>query len=139
MGFPVGGRPRRLQAWVLGWVADYPDPQNFLDVLFHQRQPGATRYSSADVDGWLEAAPDRRTAVEQLELAGPKRILAVVALVSVIETWLVAPTVHNFTVPPIVDAAPGADLDRAGGRLAVNRCGAPPGGCNPRRRGWGGR
>lgn len=96
------------QAWVLGWVADYPDPQNFLDVLFHSGSAlNATRYSSADVDGWLEAARTEANGGRRLELYGraEARILADapwLPLVSGIETWLVAPTVHNFTVPPIV-------------------------------------
>ena len=26
---------QELQMFSLGWIADYPDPQNFLDMLFH--------------------------------------------------------------------------------------------------------
>jgi len=43
-----------------GWVADYNDPDNFLYYLFDTRQFGSlgneTRYSNAQVDGWLEQA-----------------------------------------------------------------------------------
>ena len=41
----------------LGWEADYPDPQDFLDILFHSRSDnnhGA--YSNSEVDGILEMA-----------------------------------------------------------------------------------
>ena len=41
----------------IGWIADYPDPQNFLDVLFHsnaENNPG--EYANPDVDALLEAA-----------------------------------------------------------------------------------
>ncbi len=40
-----------------GWIADYPDPHNFLDVLFHsgtENNPG--RYSNDEVDTLLETA-----------------------------------------------------------------------------------
>ena len=43
-----------------GWIADYPDPENFLTVLFHSRNIGAagntSRYRSAKVDRLLDDA-----------------------------------------------------------------------------------
>jgi len=42
------------------WIADYPDPENFLTVLFHSRNAGAagntSRYRSPVVDRWLDEA-----------------------------------------------------------------------------------
>jgi peptide/nickel transport system substrate-binding protein/oligopeptide transport system substrate-binding protein len=42
------------------WIADYPDPENFLTVLFHSRNVGAagntSRYRSPVVDRWLDEA-----------------------------------------------------------------------------------
>jgi len=47
----------RLQMFALAWMADYPDPQNFLDLHFHsQSVNNQTRYSNAEVDRLLEAA-----------------------------------------------------------------------------------
>ena len=48
----------RLQAFAgLGWQADYPDPQNFLDILFHsESQLNQSGYSNPEVDRLLEAA-----------------------------------------------------------------------------------
>ena len=41
----------------LGWSADYPDPQNFLDIQFHSKSMGNnTRYSNPQVDRLLEQA-----------------------------------------------------------------------------------
>jgi len=41
-----------------GWIADYPDPENFLTVLFHSRNIGAagntSRYRNAAVDRLLD-------------------------------------------------------------------------------------
>lgn len=41
----------------LGWIADYPDPENFLDVLFHSRSNNnQSEYSNGQVDLLLERA-----------------------------------------------------------------------------------
>ena len=41
----------------LGWIADYPDPENFLDVLFHSKSSNnQTEYSNGQVDILLERA-----------------------------------------------------------------------------------
>ncbi|MFC2059392.1 peptide ABC transporter substrate-binding protein, partial [Chloroflexota bacterium] len=48
-----------------GWGADYPDPQNFLDVLFHSdTEQNTGEYSNAEVDSLLE-----RARVEQNDAA----------------------------------------------------------------------
>lgn len=43
-----------------GWIADYPDPENFLTVLFHSRNAGAagntSRYRNPTVDRLLDEA-----------------------------------------------------------------------------------
>jgi len=41
----------------LGWIADYPDPENFLDVLFHSKSTNnQSEYSNPQVDLLLERA-----------------------------------------------------------------------------------
>ena len=48
---------RRLAMFELGWVADYPDPENFLDLLFHSESSlNHMAYSNREVDGLLEQA-----------------------------------------------------------------------------------
>jgi len=43
-----------------GWIADYPDPENFLTVLFHSRNVGAagntSRYRNPDLDRLFDQA-----------------------------------------------------------------------------------
>jgi peptide/nickel transport system substrate-binding protein/oligopeptide transport system substrate-binding protein len=43
-----------------GWIADYPDPENFLTVLFHSRNVGpagnTSRYRNPAVDRLFDAA-----------------------------------------------------------------------------------
>ncbi len=49
----------------MGWIADYPDPQDFLDLQFHSRSVNnQTRYNNPEVDRLLEEArtePDEKT------------------------------------------------------------------------------
>ena len=48
---------RKFQVFVLGWNADYPDPQDFLDILFHsESENNHTAYANPDVDSILEQA-----------------------------------------------------------------------------------
>jgi ABC-type oligopeptide transport system substrate-binding subunit len=69
--FLAGLDDQRYQMFSLGWVADYPDPQNFLDMLFHSGSAynhGA--YSNPEVDALVEQARveqnhDKRMALYQ--------------------------------------------------------------------------
>jgi len=49
-----------VQLFRLGWLADYPDPENFLTVLFHSRNKGSkgnlSRYVNPRVDALLDRA-----------------------------------------------------------------------------------
>jgi len=60
---------QRYQMFSIGWIADYPDSQNFLDLLFHsQSSQNHTGYANAEVDRLLEQArveidPAKRTAL----------------------------------------------------------------------------
>ena len=48
---------RRFQIFQIGWIADYPDPENFLDMLFHsESNNNHTGFNNAEVDQLLEKA-----------------------------------------------------------------------------------
>lgn len=50
-------RAEELQAFEIGWVADYPDAENFLDLLFHSDSgENYSAYSNPEVDDLLEMA-----------------------------------------------------------------------------------
>lgn len=55
-----------LPMFYLGWEADYPDPQDFVEVLFG---PGSAannfQYDSPKVDAWLEEARTQRDAKQR--------------------------------------------------------------------------
>ncbi len=61
---------QKFQAFAgLGWQADYPDPQDFLDILFHT-ESGINHggYSNADVDQVLEQARTEPDVVKRVAL-----------------------------------------------------------------------
>ena len=48
---------RRFQMFDIGWIADYPDPENFLDILFYSDSSNNhTNYNNPVVDSLLEQA-----------------------------------------------------------------------------------
>ncbi len=56
-------KQERDEMFLLGWIADYPDPHNFLDILFRTgRENNAFEYSNPVLDDLLDQA-----AVEQDE------------------------------------------------------------------------
>ncbi len=66
VSFPVyleeTGKPNRVRLFLTGWNMDFPDPSNFLDVLFNsssiaeQNSNNRTFYSNPEVDALLDAA-----------------------------------------------------------------------------------
>ena len=60
---------KKYQMFSLGWIADYPDPQNFLDVLLHsESQSNHTNYGNPEVDRLLEEARTERDRDRRFEL-----------------------------------------------------------------------
>ena len=60
---------RNIQMFSLGWIADYPDPQSFLDILFHSESSNnCGSYSNSELDSLLEKAriePNQSLRFEQ--------------------------------------------------------------------------
>ena len=60
---------RKYQMFSLGWIADYPDPENFLDLLFHgESQNNHTAYSNPEVNRLLEEARVERDRDRRFEI-----------------------------------------------------------------------
>ncbi len=61
-----------VQLFRLGWLADYPDPENFLTVLFHSRNRGSkgnlSRYANPRVDALLELADESLDTDQRVRL-----------------------------------------------------------------------
>ncbi len=57
------------QMFSYGWCADYPDPENFADVLFHTgSQQNSGYYSNPALDALLEAARVEREVTKRIEM-----------------------------------------------------------------------
>ena len=86
-----------------GWVADYPDPDNFLEFLFLTGSPeNATRYSNPAVDTLLEEARVEPDAGRRYELYRQAEDLIVADGVVLpmqfgVDHYLVQPYVRGFT------------------------------------------
>lgn len=90
-----------------GWCADYPDPQNFLDVLFHSRsRQNLTGYDNPTVDARLESARVESDVQERLAIYGEieHQVVAdapAVFLVHGLSAVLVKPHVESYVLTPI--------------------------------------
>ncbi len=60
---------RKFQLFESGWQADYPDPENFLDVLFYSKSTNNhTLYSNPEVDRLLLEARTTRDVSQRMAL-----------------------------------------------------------------------
>ncbi|NLV74015.1 MAG: peptide ABC transporter substrate-binding protein [Chloroflexi bacterium] len=93
---------RTYQMYSSGWIADYPDPQNFVDLLFHSRSSqNHAGYNNPEVDRLLEAArvaesPDERYALYHQAEALIVEDAPWLPLTHGIEYTLVKPYVQGF-------------------------------------------
>ncbi len=99
---------RRYHMFRLGWGADYADPENFLDILFHSKSDNNhTNYNNPEVDALLERArvePDQVTRfkmynkIEQMILDDAPWVL----LWNTGETYaLIKPEVKGYELTPM--------------------------------------
>ncbi len=52
-----------------GWCADYPDPENFADILFHSESTqNSGRYSNPELDTLLEAARVEQDVTKRIQM-----------------------------------------------------------------------
>jgi ABC-type oligopeptide transport system substrate-binding subunit len=90
-----------------GWCADYPDPENFADVLFHtgsnQNNGG---YSNPQLDSLLEAARVERDVTKRIEMYQQAEQMivddaAVLFTAHSLSYELVKPYVKGYVLTPI--------------------------------------
>ena len=97
-----------FQAFQIGWLADYPDAENFLDLLFHSESvENHTAYSSPYVDQLLEEA--RVESDFESRLAVYREVeQAIVQDAPLLPLWfgesyyLVKPYVEGFSPAPMI-------------------------------------
>lgn len=93
------------QIFTLGWSADYPDPHNFIDLLFHsQSAENAFNYSNPAVDALIERARATTGLQPRFDLYREAEQI-VIADAPLAPLWfsvdhlLVAPRVRDFKQP----------------------------------------
>jgi len=62
-------RPDSFQMFSLGWIADYPDPENFLDILFHSESlDNHSGYSNPELDKILVQARTEKDTAKRMAM-----------------------------------------------------------------------
>ncbi|MGD0115147.1 MAG: peptide ABC transporter substrate-binding protein [Dehalococcoidia bacterium] len=98
----------QYQMFTAGWVMDYPDPQDVLDILFYsQSHQNSSHYNNPDVDKLLVQARTEPDASKRLALyQQAEQIIVgdtpVIPLYNARDNVVVKPYVKNFFLPPIV-------------------------------------
>ncbi len=103
-------QPKTVPVFDLGWSADFPDPSNFLDVLFHSG--GANNhpfYSNSAVDRLLEQARTvlDETARFRVDAEAERRIVddaPIILLYHPITYVMHDPRVHDYVIHPFLPA-----------------------------------
>jgi oligopeptide transport system substrate-binding protein len=95
------------QIFTMGWCADYPDPQNFLDVLYHSdSEENLGHYSNPEVDALLEQGrsepdPETRLALYQQVEQMIVDDAADIWISHSVSRLLIKPYVHGYVILPI--------------------------------------
>lgn len=91
----------------LGWCADYPDPENFLDLLHHTGTPeNLGGYSNEEVDALLEQARTETDLEARMALYHQAEQMIIDDVPDILldhgrNYLLIKPYVHNVTVTPM--------------------------------------
>jgi oligopeptide transport system substrate-binding protein len=109
---PAVSRRRSVAFSIYGWFQDYPDPSDFLDVLFSTKSisdvesNNLTFYSSPEVDKLLEEADQETNPEKRMDLyAQAEKVIVddapVAPLLFPVENWLHQSWVKGFTLHPV--------------------------------------
>jgi ABC-type transport system substrate-binding protein len=102
----------KVQMWSYGWIADYPDGENFLQLFITKSIGGAnySLFSNAEYDALYEKAkvmpdsPERtalyRRMVHILWVYGPWRVNTLLSNTILIHPWVVGYKKHPFAHAP---------------------------------------
>jgi oligopeptide transport system substrate-binding protein len=95
------------QMFILGWCADYPDPQNWLSVYWHTGAFGERiGYSNADLDKMMEEADATTDPAKRMDLYAQAQTLLtdgvpVAFMYNNVNAYLVKPWVTGYAKTPM--------------------------------------
>jgi oligopeptide transport system substrate-binding protein len=95
--------------WRLGWGADYPDPDNFMNLFMCNSGNNNTKFCNKDYDKWVQEAASTQDKTKRIELYTKAQKLMLEEEVAFIPMFtekalhLVAPHVKGFSVNPMGD------------------------------------
>jgi oligopeptide transport system substrate-binding protein len=105
--FQYNLREEADELFAMGWVADYPDPQNFLDILFHTGNDyNDGNFSNKEVDALLDQAAVEQDYNKRIAMYQQAEQL-IVDQAPILPLWfsrnymLVNPRVQGFTIDPL--------------------------------------
>ena len=98
----------RLQMFDIGWIMDYPDPEDIIDLLFHSTsRQNNTGYSNAQVDSLVTQARTEQDSTKRLQLYQQAEQLIIqdapwIPLFFGRDHYVVKPNVKGYEPLPIV-------------------------------------
>ncbi|MGB6838275.1 MAG: ABC transporter substrate-binding protein, partial [Dehalococcoidia bacterium] len=101
-------RDGEYQMFELGWVADYPDPENFLKIQFYSGSSNNySQYANPEVDRLLEQADTETDEATRMSLYQQAEQIIVneapwIPLFHDKFSVLIKPYVEGYTLPPFV-------------------------------------
>lgn len=99
---------RQYQMFSMGWSADYPDPQDFLDIMFHSESANNyVNYSNPEIDRLLEEARVEQDHEKRMQMYQEIERMIVedapwISLFHNTEYWLTKPYVKGMVYPPSI-------------------------------------
>jgi len=90
-----------------GWCADYPDPENFLDILYHSESDfNYTNYNNSQIDALLEQARIEQDFQKRFELYHQIEQMIIedsnnILLHHSLSYTLIKPHINNYHISPI--------------------------------------
>lgn len=95
------------EVFSMGWIADYPDPQNFLEILFRTgTEYNYSNYSNKDLDGLLDRAAVEQDYARRIAMYRQAEQI-IVEQAPILPMWfsrnymLVSPHVKGYSIDPL--------------------------------------
>jgi ABC-type transport system substrate-binding protein len=111
--FEKASRSSTGNVFYFGWCADYPDPENFLDLIYHsQSQMNLSLLNNPKVDALLEKARTEMDGATRLQLYQQAETILLdevdtIPLFNSVLTYLVNPRIKGANIPAIdIDIEP---------------------------------